>query len=101
MKKLLAIIPDDKEALSKIADSYQKAGKPDKSISYLNKLISLDKKYPWAYYHKGFAYTSLKKGKQALNSFKTFIALAPKQYYKQIVTAEAEIKKLRRQGYKP
>lgn len=99
LKKLLTIIPDDKEALSKIADSYQKAGKPDKSIRYLNKLIALDKRYHWAYYHRGFAYTSLRKGKQAINSFKTFIALAPKQFYKQIATAEAEIQKLRRRGY--
>ncbi len=99
LKSLLANIPDDKEALSKIADSYQKAGKPGKSIRYLDKLISLDKRYHWAYYHKGFAYTSLRKGKQAIDSFKTFVALAPKQYYKQIATAEAEIKKLRRQGY--
>jgi len=92
----LKLSPKDIKLSFKVAETYYKAGKYSPAIAEFNKVIKLDGRYFWAYYWKGYSHKSLQQQKQAVRAFQTFLKYAPKQYYKQILHAEMEIKKLQR-----
>lgn len=92
----LKLSPKDTKLSFKIAESYYKADKYKKAIIEFNRVIELDQRYFWAYYWKGYAHKSLRQPKQAVRAFQNFLNNAPTQYYKQIMHAELEIKKLQR-----
>jgi len=92
----LKLSPKDTKLSFKVAESYYKAGKYNKAVVEFNKVIELDARYFWAYYWKGYSHKSLRQSKQAVRAFQTFLEYAPKQYFKQILHAETEIKKLKR-----
>ena len=94
--KVLGFEPGNTKTRFKLAESYYKSGRYNKAITQFNKVLRQNSNYYWAYYWKGFACKSAHKNKQAVAAFKGFLSLAPKNYYKQIIIAETEIKKIQR-----
>ncbi len=94
--KVLEFEPGNTKTRFKLAESYYKSGRYNNAITQFNKVLKQNPRYYWAYYWKGFACKSARKNKQAVAAFKGFLSLAPKNYYKQIIIVETEIKKIRR-----
>jgi len=86
----------DKRILFKLAETYYQNEKYDQAIVQFDKVIALDGDYYWAYYWKAFSAEYSQKPRQAAAAFQSFLARAPKQYYKQITHAEVELKKLKK-----
>ena len=79
LQQMLVKEPNDTFLLYGLALEFKKAGAAPEALEYLNRVISLDAGYCYAYHQKGLVYESTGDTKAARQAYRDGIAAATKK----------------------
>lgn len=79
--KAVVYAPQDKITMLKIANIYKLTGNNTKALSFYDKLLSMDKNNPDAYFNKGLVLANQKNYDDAIKCFERVIQLTPDYPY--------------------
>lgn len=98
LKAAIQLEPRNTTFIFKLADTYYHLGEYDTAVSHFDKLLEIDANDCWAHYWRAYSLATLGKARLAIGSFEKFLAICPPNYQRQISSAKAEIKRLRRRS---
>lgn len=98
LKTAIELEPQNTTFIFKLADTYYHLGEYATAVSHFDKLLEIDANDCWAHYWRAHSLATLGKATLAIGSFEKFLAIVPSNYQRQISSAKAEIKRLRRQS---